>query len=804
MWKFTTLIGSPFFIALLVTALILPFIPDAFENYKAELIEREGLYNPENVNKNEVSRFYSDIDQDGISERVRLWIKEKFSSVQIKDQQGGLLDQINIPPPRGLMGVDPLEAVDVDGDSVQEIFCFPKKADSLFLQRIDPFEKEVEDRLDREFIDTIAYPVDGEYQGKITGLKGHDLDGDGKGELAFSLMTSFCLQPRNFYLYEEEADSIRRSPKSGAHFNGLTFFDLTGNGKKELLPRKGSAYGNIPPELSMPYRDTSAWAMVFDRELNFLFDPVEFPGFKSYVGMAPFRVSDRTYLAVLYQYKGKRDKGHKLQLYDSEGKKVRERVIESQKKDNKRQIFHAREGKRLYMKDLKGTVKRLNEELEVLEELTVDQAHIEFLARRDLDGEGERELLFKGADEQILHIVRNDLSHVLTIDVPSRSSSLHSHHLSLRKNEDDPPRLSVQNGPQWYLYEYRFNLLSYMEYGVYGGVYLFSLLFVIGIQKIATYKLERDKEKLERTVKERTAELQWKNEQLEEKNRSIQDSIDYAQKIQYALLQTEEYVSPHLPEHFILFKPQSQVSGDFYWGREHKGHLYLAAVDCTGHGVPGAFMSMLGISQLNEIMATDELLTPGAILTELRERVVRELSGSEFGETAKDGMDVALLRIPLDEEGTKTIAFAGAQNPLYVIRKGIAEHPLSVEGAVGATHVLPDGRVKPFKKSPDGIEIKGDPMPVGYDEYAEGDFTTVSLQVQKGDMLYIFSDGYADQFGGPKGKKFRYGPFKQLLARLHEKPLDEQKRELDRTFEEWKEESEQEQIDDVVIMGVRL
>ncbi len=395
--------------------------------------------------------------------------------------------------------------------------------------------------------------------------------------------------------------------------------------------------------------------------------------------------------------------------------------------------------------------------------------------------------------------------------------------------------------------EYRFRILPpwYRTWTAYGGYTIAGIGFIWLIVRLNSRRLVAQKERLERTVEERTKEIQEekakvekqqketekqreeaekqkqeverKNEALEEANKiiskqkeevkeqkerveeaheEITQSIDYAQKIQYALLQSEEHVSPHLPDHFILFKPQSQVSGDFYWAREHKGHLYIAAVDCTGHGVPGAFMSMLGISQLNEIMSTDELLTPGQILTDLRNRVVKELSGSTAGETAKDGMDAALLRIPLNNKETKEVVFAGAQNPLYVARKGI--------GDVGATHVSPADRMKPFKKSSNGIEVKGDPMPVGYDEHASGDFTTVSLQVREGDMLYMFSDGYADQFGGPKGKKFRYGPFKKLLAELHEKPVEEQKRELDRVFEEWKAESQQEQIDDVVVVGVRV
>ncbi|MFB6257414.1 MAG: PP2C family protein-serine/threonine phosphatase, partial [Flavobacteriales bacterium] len=155
------------------------------------------------------------------------------------------------------------------------------------------------------------------------------------------------------------------------------------------------------------------------------------------------------------------------------------------------------------------------------------------------------------------------------------------------------------------------------------------------------------------------------------------------------------------------------------------------------------------------------------------------------------------------------VQFAGAQNPLYVIRKGIGEEPPSAsmeyQGTVGNDRDRSmENRLKPFKKSSDGIEIKGDAQPVGYDEHAKDAFTNITLKLQKGDMLYFFSDGYADQFGGPKGKKFRYRPFKQLLVGIHEKPPEEQKQDLNQTFENWKNESQQEQIDDVVVIGVRL
>jgi serine phosphatase RsbU (regulator of sigma subunit) len=306
-------------------------------------------------------------------------------------------------------------------------------------------------------------------------------------------------------------------------------------------------------------------------------------------------------------------------------------------------------------------------------------------------------------------------------------------------------------------------------------------------------------------IEERTLDIQAKNEALkaekqrmEDAHQKMQESIEFASTIQQAILHPEEQVTEGLPEHFILFKPFSQVSGDFHWGKVHRGYLYAAAVDCTGHGVPGAMMSMLGISYLNDIMTTAELLDPADILDRLRDRVINELKGVGHKSGSKSGMDAAMVRIPLNEEKEKEVLFAGANLPSYVVQKGIGDRTPS-EIAPGQ-----EDRIKPFPKSSDGMAIKADPMPVGYYEYARDSFQSVRLELERGQVIYMFSDGFADQFGGPKGKKFRYGPFKRLLAELHEKPIDEQKKELDRTIENWKAESGQEQIDDILVIGIRL
>jgi serine phosphatase RsbU (regulator of sigma subunit) len=256
---------------------------------------------------------------------------------------------------------------------------------------------------------------------------------------------------------------------------------------------------------------------------------------------------------------------------------------------------------------------------------------------------------------------------------------------------------------------------------------------------------------------------------IEQKSQDITSSIKYASRIQAAVLPPINFLTEWGIDNFILYKPKEIVSGDFYWGFRKQRKIVIAAADCTGHGVPGAFMSMLGHALLNEILNNIEVENAATILNLLRDDVINTLrQKGTVGET-RDGMDISLCVI--DKEAGK-LDFAGANNPLYMIRDGSL------------------------------IIVEADKMPIGI--YYEPDrlFTNKTLEIKKGDYLYFFSDGYADQFGGRRRKKYMYVPFQQLLLHNHNKTMDLQKEILDNTFVKWK--GANEQIDDVLVIGLHL
>lgn len=265
------------------------------------------------------------------------------------------------------------------------------------------------------------------------------------------------------------------------------------------------------------------------------------------------------------------------------------------------------------------------------------------------------------------------------------------------------------------------------------------------------------------------SELKKQRDEIARQKKEIIYSLQYASLIQAALLPPEQTINRYLPDNFILYLPKDIISGDFYWLAEVDHVILFAAADCTGHGVPGALMSILGISFLNEVLTERCHLKANRVLNLLREKIMKALHQTGEMAKSKDGMDIAMC---IYNPRSRELQYSGANNPLYIIRDNVLE------------------------------EIKPDKMPIGISGTEELSFTNHYLTLDPGDIIYLFSDGFADQFGGPDEKKYKYRPFKKLLLEIHRKPLSRQKEILNTELKNWKDDLDQ--VDDILIMGVRF
>ena len=287
-----------------------------------------------------------------------------------------------------------------------------------------------------------------------------------------------------------------------------------------------------------------------------------------------------------------------------------------------------------------------------------------------------------------------------------------------------------------------------------------------------TREVVEQKEEIETQKEEIEAQLDLatlQRDTISNQNELILDSIHYAKRIQSAILPPVDLLKKHLSDHFLLFKPRDIVSGDYYWAREKDQKLMIAVADCTGHGVPGGFLSMLGISSLNEIVNRSSELNPGYILEQLREVVIASMHQTGSRDEAQDGIEIALCVIDLKK---KTMEYSGANRPLYLLRDGAIQH------------------------------MRPDRMPIGIYEQDPLPFKKHTIKLKKGDSIYLFSDGYVDQLGGPLRKTFRAINFRKLLLEIQGQPMEKQKAILVEKMTLWQ--GEVEQIDDVLVMGFSI
>jgi len=278
------------------------------------------------------------------------------------------------------------------------------------------------------------------------------------------------------------------------------------------------------------------------------------------------------------------------------------------------------------------------------------------------------------------------------------------------------------------------------------------------------------KRKANLLLEEKNTIINHQKEIVEEQHQEITDSIKYAHRIQGAILPPRNLWQKILPDSFILHIPKDILSGDFYWIEETKDYIYIAAADCTGHGVPGALISIVNYNLLNKAVLEQNLVHPAEILDAVNVWLTESLHQTYRESAVKDGMDISLIAI---HKHSNDVLFAGANNPVYIISKGELK------------------------------QIKADKFPVGaFIEDKIQKFSPKNFKAYKGDVIYLFSDGFADQFGGDTGKKYKYAPFQQKLIAVSEKGLAEQRTAMKNEFYFWK--GEHEQVDDVLLIGIKI
>ncbi len=299
-----------------------------------------------------------------------------------------------------------------------------------------------------------------------------------------------------------------------------------------------------------------------------------------------------------------------------------------------------------------------------------------------------------------------------------------------------------------------------------------AIILILGIVLVFSlwlYKKFKETTKQKSIIEIQKQEVEHQKALVDEHQREIKDSINYAKRIQTSFLASKSEFEKFTKNYFLFFKPKDVVSGDFYWANTINDDFYVCAADSTGHGIPGAFMSLLNMSLLNEAVLSKNLTNTAEILNFVRKILILGLKPDESGQGGNDGMDCVMVKI---NKATLMLEYSGANNPLWIIRNN------------------------------ELIELNADKMPVGRSLSEHISFTKQDFQLQKNDSLYLFTDGYADQFGGPKGKKYKYKQFSDLLLSLYEMEINQQVYPIQTSFDNWK--GNLEQVDDVCVIGIKI
>lgn len=796
-----------FFIKLITSIILcLPIVYLINDHYKKYNVELEIL--------KDWSKYKRNIDLDGDS------ITENFDISNIeKDHIYGEIwndkTLVNVVSLKGNLIKGTLIWDDIDQNGLLNAIFLKTFNDSLFLSSFELDIKNKKNILQPKVNQFIA-SYDAEKN--VTESFHHDildLNDDGLKEYVFTL--SAGAKNRAIYAFDFKNRKLLKTDLAFAYFTN--FHPVKINGKTNLV-YTSYANCNIPEdkinlalkklsldtnEIAHYQTDCKAYMGVLNQDFKPIGKQLEKDGFTGMIRTLPFYEEDKLFYFIHETYINQLDslsvlkiadqnldivieKRVDLRLNNEAFNKFNSSIFELATINNKQTILYA---------GISDTLFQVNGKLEF----------IPFIIHKEIDSETKLkqfDLDADGINENMLVCKKGLLifdHHFENFTFAASASKIDARAIFEKTGSKEPKNgyYICGNDSKLFFLSYSKNKSYYFKFLLIGASIVIIYLFLSLIIFFQTKKLEQDNRKLEKIVEERTLEVKQQNislesknleinsqrQILEEKHKEITDSINYAERIQRALLASKKMLDENLNDYFILFKPKDIVSGDFYWATkminsslsshsELKGeHFVLVTADSTGHGVPGAIMSIVNMASLKEAIVQG-IESPDLILNETRRLVIENLKNDGSEEGGKDGMDASLMSI--DFKNNK-MTCACANNPIWIIRKnekGVAEL----------------------------IEVKPDRMPIGKHDKDATPFKLHTFNLQKGDAIYALTDGFPDQFGGANGKKFKTKQLQEILVSISQEPMGTQKQKLDSAFDNWK--GNLEQVDDVCIVGIRI
>ncbi len=490
--KIINILINPFFLAFIISSVIIYFLPPVFDKYKAELSEK--------IKNTDFKVHYFDLDNDNFSEQIKIFPDFTNRIAIIVYTKGRLLNQWNFSG--DLSGIDHIIYGDFDDNNLNEIYVVTFNNDSIFLNCFEPLNMNGTS-LTNKFISKYRL-TNNEVTFSMHSLDMMDINDDGFKEFLFSINTGFSLQPRNLFAYNIISDTVYKSPKSGSLLYSLIAFDLNNDNNNEIITGENFATGNFNEEF--PYNDHCCWLMVFNRKLEFFFKPVKIGSYSSVIDVLPYKPNNITYLAVLHKYPGMLDIPSSLCLYNINGELLKEKKINNLKQIKFSYLVSNNEISRdkLYLIQGNGIIEEIDSNLTVIKKDIIEGiVDGKPFAIADFDNDGENEFLFWGNNKQKLLLTRNDFSNPVVLDIPNNMKGV-DYSIVLKGKEN--PDIFIQCDEYSYLFKYYKNPLYYFKYIIYIGIYTGVLLFILLLNKIQKHRIKQRYE-----TEKKLAELQLRS-----------------------------------------------------------------------------------------------------------------------------------------------------------------------------------------------------------------------------------------------------------------------------------------------------